>query len=100
MAGSKRVTTAQRAGRKGPGWHNARVGRITIEQVAAQAGVSVTTVSHVFSGKRPVKPATRAHVEKVARALGYTPNAIAASLRVQRTNTAMVMIPDPIRCSV
>ena len=68
--------------------------RITIEDVASTAGVSVTTVSHVFSGKRPVKEATRVHVEQVARKMGYRPNAIAASLRAQRTHTAMIVIPD------
>lgn len=68
--------------------------RITIEDVATSAGVSVTTVSHVFSGHRPVKAETRRHVEEVARALGYRPSAVAKSLRVQRTDTVMIVIPD------
>lgn len=70
------------------------MGRVTIEDVAVRAGVSVTTVSHVFSGHRPVRASTREHVERVARELGYRPNALATSLRVQRTNTAMIVIPD------
>ncbi|QAY72392.1 LacI family transcriptional regulator [Agromyces protaetiae] len=68
--------------------------RITIEDVAAEAGVSVTTVSHVFSGHRPVSDSTSERVRKIARDLGYRPNAIAKSLRVQRTFTAMIVLPD------
>lgn len=68
--------------------------RITIEDVAARAGVSATTVSHVFSGHRPVRTETKALVERIAIELGYRPNAVARSLRVQRTNTAMIILPD------
>ena len=74
--------------------HTATMGRITIEDVAEKAGVSVTTVSHVFSGRRPVKAETQLHVQRVAASLGYRPNAIATSLRARRTGNAMVVIPD------
>jgi LacI family transcriptional regulator len=70
------------------------VERITIEDVAARAGVSATTVSHVFSGHRPVRTETKELVERIAIELGYRPNAVARSLRVQRTNTAMIILPD------
>ncbi|MEO5921971.1 MAG: LacI family DNA-binding transcriptional regulator, partial [Pseudolysinimonas sp.] len=33
-------------------------------------------------------------VERIAVELGYRPNAVARSLRVQRTNTAMIILPD------
>ncbi|GAA1996161.1 LacI family DNA-binding transcriptional regulator [Microbacterium ulmi] len=68
--------------------------RITIEDVASEAGVSVTTVSHVFSGNRPVSTETQIIVREVATRLGYHPNAIAQSLRSQRTNTIMIVVPD------
>ena len=68
--------------------------RITIEDVATAAGVSATTVSHVYSGHRPVKSQTREHVERIAAELGYRPSAVAKSLRVQRTDTVMIVIPD------
>lgn len=67
---------------------------VTIEDVASAANVSVTTVSHVFSGKRPVSEATKARVRDAARRLGYRPSAIAQSLRVQRTDTVMIILPD------
>lgn len=63
--------------------------RVTIKQVAAEAGVSITTVSHVLNdvpGKR-VHPETRARVREAAARLGYAPNMLAQSLRTQRSNT-------------
>ena len=66
----------------------------TIDDVASRAGVSVTTVSHVFSGNRPVSEKTRTRVLAIAESMGYRPNAIAASLRTNRTRTVMIVLPD------
>jgi LacI family transcriptional regulator len=63
-------------------------------EVAAQAGVSVTTVSHVLSGRRPVADATRTRVLRVIEELGYQPNPLAQSLRTQRTMTVALIVPD------
>src|SRR5690349_16000056 len=55
--------------------------------VAARAGVSVTTVSHVLNdvpGKR-IRPDTRARVRRAATDLGYEINSLAKSLRVQHS---------------
>jgi DNA-binding LacI/PurR family transcriptional regulator len=60
---------------------SARTPRVTISDVARQAGVSVTTVSHALNGRGQVDPATRQKVEEVARELGYTPNRHAQKLR-------------------
>lgn len=63
--------------------------RVTIKQVAAEAGVSITTVSHVLNdvpGVR-VNPATRERVHDAVARLGYVPNSLAQSLRTQRSNT-------------
>ncbi|MCW5950732.1 MAG: LacI family DNA-binding transcriptional regulator [Propionibacteriaceae bacterium] len=68
--------------------------RITIEDVASEAGVSITTVSHVFSGHRPVNPETKRIVENVAKRMGYRPNAIARSLRLRSAQTIMIVVPD------
>ena len=59
----------------------ARAPRVTISDVARQAGVSVTTVSHALNGRGQVDPATRQKVEDVAREMGYTPNRHAQKLR-------------------
>src|SRR5262245_44318790 len=66
----------------------------TIAEVATRAGVSTTTVSHTFSGRRPVAPETRARVRRAVEELGYRPNGLARSLRTQRSHTVALIIPD------
>ncbi|MHA5049965.1 LacI family DNA-binding transcriptional regulator [Streptomyces sp. SD15] len=59
----------------------------TMVDVAARAGVSVATVSHVLNDTRPVLPHTRQAVLDAIDALGYTPNALARSLVTARTRS-------------
>jgi len=77
--------------RPGPSVPGKRVG---ISDVAARAGVSPTTVSHVLSGRRPVSEATRARVRAVMDELGWEPNQVAQSLRMRRTHTIALIVPD------
>lgn len=42
-----------------------------IKDVAALAGVSISTVSYVMTGKRPIGANTRRRVLQAARELGY-----------------------------
>ena len=65
-----------------------------IELVARHAGVSITTVSHALSGRRPVADATRARVLASIQELGYRPNQLARSFATQRTRTTALIIPD------
>ena len=58
--------------------------RSTIRDVARRAGVSVTTVSHTFSGNGVVNAATQARVRAAASALGYHPDVVASGLRRSR----------------
>lgn len=62
---------------------------VRIVDVAAKAGVSETTASHVLRGYRgsKIKQETWDRVLQVAGELGYRPNAIARSLKIKRTNT-------------
>ncbi|NSY40921.1 LacI family DNA-binding transcriptional regulator [Leisingera sp. ANG59] len=57
----------------------------TISDLAQAAGVSKTTVSHAFSGRRHVDPETRERIEKIAQEIGYRPNRAAQHLRTGRT---------------
>jgi LacI family transcriptional regulator len=59
--------------------------RSTIFEVAEQAGVSITTVSHVFSGKRRVNAETRARVVETATRLAYSPRSVAQALATGRS---------------
>ncbi len=69
--------------------------RPTIIDVARKAGVSKSTVSRVIRGDgSSVHPTTRRRVEEAIAELGYEHNAVASSLRTERTNTIMLAIPD------
>jgi DNA-binding LacI/PurR family transcriptional regulator len=65
----------------------------TIADVARQAGVAPSTVSHALSGKRPVAAATRERIVAAARALGYEPNATAGNVRARRTRAVGLSLP-------
>lgn len=57
----------------------------SIRDVAAAAGVSVTTVSHAFSGARSVRGETRERVLQAAEELGYRADPRASGLRRKRS---------------
>lgn len=59
----------------------------TMADVAAQAGVSISTVSHVLNGTRKVSPATLRAVQHAMEAVGYTPSILARALARSTTNT-------------
>jgi LacI family transcriptional regulator len=71
-----------------------RPNAVTIRDVARAANVSISTVSHVLSGKRPTSGATRRRVEDVIAQLGYRPNRVAQSLVWRRTFALGLIIPD------
>lgn len=62
------------------------MGRARISDVAAAAGVSVTTVSLVLNdAESRISEQTRIRVRAAAEAVGYAPSAVARGLRTQRT---------------
>src|SRR5918911_1577831 len=67
---------------------------VTIRDVARAANVSISTVSHVLSGKRPTSGQTRRRVEDVVARLGYRPNRVAQSLVWRRPFALGLIIPD------
>jgi LacI family transcriptional regulator len=66
----------------------------TIKDVAASAGVSYSTVSHVINKTRPISEQSRTKVEAAIRQLNYVPSAVARSLRHQATSTIGLLIPN------
>lgn len=66
---------------------------ITINDVAAEAGVSITTVSRVFNNNYPVKKETRERVEEAIEKLNYKPNIMARGLIMKRTSVIGVIVP-------
>jgi LacI family transcriptional regulator len=67
---------------------------VTIGDVAAEAGVSVATVSKVINGRYGVAPATLAKVQAVIEQLGYESSLVARSLRSHRTNVIGILVAD------
>jgi LacI family transcriptional regulator len=68
--------------------------RVTIRDVAAQAGVSVATVSKVINQRYGVAAETNARVLAVIEELGYEASLVAQSLRNHRTNVIGILVAD------
>ncbi|MFI1730056.1 LacI family DNA-binding transcriptional regulator [Streptomyces acidicola] len=66
----------------------------SIKDVAAEAGVSVATVSRVLNDHPSVSQEARTRVLAAVEALGYRPNAVARSLRTDQTHTLGLVISD------
>jgi LacI family repressor for deo operon, udp, cdd, tsx, nupC, and nupG len=67
--------------------------RPTLSDVAKMAGVSVATASRALSNPDLVADSTRRAVRDAAESCGYKVNLVARSLRIQRTNTLLVLQP-------
>ncbi|GAA0958129.1 LacI family DNA-binding transcriptional regulator [Kribbella koreensis] len=65
----------------------------TMTDVARRAGVSVSTVSYVLTGTRPISEATREKVHAAMAELGYQPNAMARGLASRRSNIIGLLLP-------
>ncbi len=69
--------------------------RVTIRAVAEEAGVSISTVSNVASGRHhQMKPETRERVLAAMEKLRYRPNQVARSLVTSRTSTIGLVMGD------
>ncbi|NNG37691.1 LacI family DNA-binding transcriptional regulator [Flexivirga sp. ID2601S] len=68
--------------------------RITIRDVARAAGVSTTTVSDALSGRGRMNEETRERVRATAEQLGYVASAAARNLRLGRSGTIGVYLPN------
>ncbi|WP_231701863.1 LacI family DNA-binding transcriptional regulator [Crassaminicella thermophila] len=67
---------------------------ITIKDVAKKAGVSISTVSRVINGSKPVSSEVRQKVLKVIEETGYRPNPVARSLVMKKSQLIGVVVPD------
>ena len=68
----------------------------TIKDVARRAGVSIGSVSAVINDKAVTSPALRERVLEAIGELGYTPHAGARSLKMGRTRSIGLLVPDII----
>lgn len=68
--------------------------RITLEDVAENAGVSAMTVSRVINQKGRISEQTRQRVLKIVDQLGYRPNRVAQTLVTAKTQMVAFVVPD------
>ncbi|MGI9178227.1 MAG: LacI family DNA-binding transcriptional regulator, partial [Pirellulales bacterium] len=71
--------------------------RATLKTVAERAGTSVTTVSRVLNGiaaEHNIPSPTQRRVCEAAAALNFSPDPVARGLRLRKTGTLGVIVPD------
>jgi LacI family transcriptional regulator len=66
---------------------------ITINDVAKEAGVSITTVSRVINNNYPVKKETKERIQEAIDRLNYKPNVMARSLITRKTSVIGIVVP-------
>lgn len=74
--------------------HEGQKAMAGIKEVARRAGVSVGTVSNVITGNVSVGKLRKERVLRVIRELGYHPDHVARSLKLQSTNMLGMVISD------
>lgn len=77
--------------------------RVSIKDIARVANVSHSTVSRALSDSPLVSSETKARIQRLAREMGYSPDAQARSLVVGRTQTVGVVvttITDPFLAEI
>ncbi|NLF07918.1 MAG: LacI family transcriptional regulator [Pirellulaceae bacterium] len=70
---------------------------ITLKRIADQLGISVTTVSRALGGQARryrISRETEQSVKNLARSLDFSPNQLARGLRLKKTSTIGLVIPD------
>ncbi|KYG77339.1 MULTISPECIES: LacI family DNA-binding transcriptional regulator [Roseivirga] len=71
-------------------------GQVTIKDIAKELNISCSTVSRALKDFPGISPNTRKAVKELADKYNYRPNAVALSLRNQRTNVIGVIIPETV----
>lgn len=68
--------------------------RVTVEDVAQAAGVSLMTVSRAMNGREGIGEDTRARILALAQEMGYRPSQIARSLATRHSQSLGLVVPD------
>ncbi len=71
---------------------------VSIQDIAQAAGVSHATVSRALRDSSLISVEVRGNIQRLAQEMGYTPNAVAQSLKGRRSNTiglVVTSIADP-----
>jgi len=68
--------------------------KVALKTIAKELGVSIATVSRALSGKPGVSDRLREQIVNTAKRLGYQPNIAATALRIGKSTTIGVLIPE------
>lgn len=68
--------------------------KVTIKDVAKEAGVALGTISHYLNESAPVSPETAHRIQDAINHLGYRVNLSARGLRSNRTNSVGLVLPN------
>lgn len=67
---------------------------VTIKDLSARCGLSISTVSKALNNYTDVSDETRELVQRIAREMGYYPNSLARALKTNRTYNIGVLFVD------
>ncbi|OGV68733.1 MAG: hypothetical protein A2283_20775 [Lentisphaerae bacterium RIFOXYA12_FULL_48_11] len=73
------------------------ISKVTLKHIAETLGISITTVSRVLSGqarKYRISQETESFIRNLANELKFVPSQLARNLRLNRTTTIGLVIPD------
>lgn len=70
--------------------------KATIKDIAAQAGVSKTTVSFALNNPKRISKETYERVMEIVKTMGYFPNPVARTLTTKRLGALGLLLPQPI----
>lgn len=69
---------------------------ITLKEIAAKLGISITTVSKALKNYPDVSEKTKKAVIELAQELHYTPNSFAVNLRTRESKTIGLIVPEVV----
>lgn len=68
--------------------------QVTMKEIAKKLGVSVSTISRALKDSPELHPETKRKIVEMAKEMNYQPNLLAQSLRISRTKTLGVIVPE------
>ncbi|GAA4241841.1 MULTISPECIES: LacI family DNA-binding transcriptional regulator [Winogradskyella] len=67
---------------------------VTIKELSSLSGYSISTVSKALNNKLEISEATRKTINTIAKQHNYVPNNYAVSLRIKKTESIAVILPE------
>ncbi|MDX5338256.1 MAG: LacI family transcriptional regulator [Cyclobacteriaceae bacterium] len=68
--------------------------QVTMKEIAKKLGVSVSTISRALKDSPELHPETKRKIVEAAKEMNYHPNLLAQSLRISRSKTLGVIVPE------